>query len=106
MSKSLSLQKRQQWTERLHLQRTSGLSIKQWCQEHNLSTSIFHYWKGILQPAELEQMALERSSFTELSIEKKSPIILEYHALRIYLEHDFDENALKRCLRVLKERPC
>ncbi len=101
MPKAKSIQKRQEWVERIHLQSKSGQSIKQWCQEHNLSTSVFHYWKGALYP-----LTLKRSSFTELPIENKSSIILECDALRIYLENDFDANALKRCLQVIKESSC
>lgn len=101
MSKSKSLQKRQEWEEKIRLQSESGLTIKQWCQERDLSSSVFHYWKGILR-----QLVLERSSFTELPAEIKSSIILEYSSLRIYLENDFDANALKRCLSVLKEGSC
>lgn len=101
MPKSFSIQKRREWTERLRLQHLSKLTVKQWCQENNLSTSVFYYWKGLLQPT-----LLKRSSFTELPSENKSAIILEYHTLRIYLENDFDADALRRTLHVLKEGLC
>lgn len=101
MPKAKSLQKQEKWAERIRLQINSEQSVKQWCQEHNLSTSVFYYWKGVLHP-----FTLERSSFTELPVENKSSIILECDALRIYLENDFDANALKRCLQVIKEDIC
>lgn len=101
MSKPKSIQKRQEWAERIRLQSESGISITQWCLNHNLSTSVFYYWKGLLCP-----LFLERSSFTEIPIENKGSITLEYRSLRIYLENDFDANALKRCINVLKEGIC
>ena len=101
MPKPKSLQNRLEWVERIRLQNESGASVKQWCREHQVSSSAFYYWKGVLR-----QIPLERSSFTELSVASKSSIILEYHHLRIHLENDFDASALKRCFHVLKEELC
>lgn len=101
MSKSLSAEKRQEWSENIQKQRQSGLSIEVWCRQNNLAPHNFYYWRDKLFPK-----TLNRCSFSELKNEKASGIIIEYKNIRIHVEHPFNASLLKDCLEAIRELPC
>lgn len=38
-----------EWTTRFSNQKTSGLTIKEWCNQNNLSIHTYNYWKHALK---------------------------------------------------------
>jgi hypothetical protein len=97
----VSQEKRQEWEERFHKQKASGLSIKHWCRANQITSQSFHYWRAKLLPKEVA-----RSCFTELVDTKDVGILLEYNGVRIHLEKHFDVLTLKHCLEALRGITC
>ncbi len=90
-----------EWKDRISEQRTSGLTIKQWCKERQISTQQFYYWKK-----RVVESGLERRSFIELAEGRKEGIIIECGNLKIRLEKGFDITTLRDCLSVLGKITC
>ena len=44
------------WTALLHEQRQSGLTIKDWCSQNNVSIYAFFYWKRIAKDAYVQSI--------------------------------------------------
>ncbi|MES2200430.1 MAG: hypothetical protein V4489_09750 [Chlamydiota bacterium] len=93
--------KRQKWKVLVEEWQLSGTSVRKWCREHKISNSAFHYWKARFLPVAKSR----QSSFVELHEEKRSRIEMEFGGIKVYVEDDFDENLLVRCLRALKRTP-
>ena len=101
MSRSASSVMRSAWKERISDQRTSGLTIKQWCKNHRVSIQQFYYWKK-----RVTETNSERLSFVELVEEQKDGINIECGNLKIRLEKGFDAVTLRDCLSVLRKITC
>lgn len=41
-----------EWTQRFADQKASGLTVKQWCEEHDFSIHTYNYWKRVLKEEE------------------------------------------------------
>ena len=39
----------QEWTVRFAEQKASGLTVRQWCEQNNLSFHTYNYWKHLLK---------------------------------------------------------
>lgn len=104
MAQPLSSAEKQEWQKRILKQQESGLSIKQWCCNHQIPVHAFYYWKKRLHFA---NTPLNRSSFFELPQPKKeNGITIEYCEFRVLLEKGFEPSILKQCLTILKELSC
>lgn len=62
--------RRQSWALMLREQSASGLSIKDWCEQNNLSTKAFYYRRRQVQSMILD--SAEESRFTELVMPEPS----------------------------------
>jgi hypothetical protein len=102
MSKPLPPEKRLEWEEKIRKQQESGLSMEKWCNQHQIPSHRFYYWKERLFP----KPPLNRSCFAELPDSKNTGIAIEYRGLQIRLDKHFDSAALKRCLSALMEIKC
>ena len=102
MAKPPSEEKRRAWREKFQQQRTSGLSIKQWCFENHIATQAFYYWRTKLFP----KPALSRSQFTEIVDSKHEILSIQYKDFQIQLDKHFDPLTLKKCLLILQEITC
>jgi hypothetical protein len=100
MVKSTSEETLQVWARRIQEQKSSGLSARKWCYDHQLRPSQFSYWKNRLTKP------ISRSSFQEIPNTKRGGITLEYGPVRIHLDGDFEPSTLKRFLLLCKEIPC
>ena len=58
--------RRQSWALMLREQSASGLSVKDWCEQNNLSTKSFYYRRRQVQSMLLD--SAEESRFTELAM--------------------------------------
>ena len=45
----------QEWTVRFAEQKASGLTVRQWCKQNNLSFHTYNYWKHLLKEEVVEQ---------------------------------------------------
>jgi hypothetical protein len=103
MFQPLSLEKRQEWEERIRIQKESGQTIARWCREQNVTYSSFMYWKERFNLSPV----LSRSSFREVSdCSEKTGISIEYRGVHIALSKNFDSATLIQCLRVCRESLC
>ena len=100
MVKSLSLEQKLVWKEKLEQQKNSGQPVNRWCKENGISIGKFYYWKEQFFPKQVK-----RSEFRELT-SQKAGIRLECNGVFINLEADFDAHTLKRCVALLRELPC
>ena len=91
--------RKQEWKAIVEEWRASGLSSRKWCQEHKIPNSTFYHWKKLFSPISKPS----RSSFFELTEERRSRIEMELGGVKIYAESNFDENLLLHCLKVLKK---
>lgn len=101
MTKTISAEKRSFWEAKIQEQKSSGLSIIEWCQQCGITRSCFHYWKS-----RLYESVLTPDSFTELSSIQESGIFFEYKGIRIFVEKSFDIPTLTHCLLALRGLPC
>lgn len=61
------------WRARILECRDSKLSIKKWCQLHDLKDPTYHYWRKKITAMELEKEATD-VSFIEVPLEKLQAI--------------------------------
>ena len=45
----------QEWTVRFADQKASGLTVRQWCEQNNLSSHTYNYWKHLLKEEVVDQ---------------------------------------------------
>ena len=38
-----------EWTSRFTVQKSSGLTVRQWCEQNNYSIHTYNYWKHVLK---------------------------------------------------------
>ena len=125
MSKQ-SEEKRTYWREVLERQRESGLSVRQFCREHQLSEASFHSWKRKIaghdrddaassengdrkQPArkQVAKQAEDVAVFIPVRVSAAAGSVLEVvhprgHVLRVPAA--FDAGALRQVLGVLDQQ--
>lgn len=103
MPKPFSLQRHQEWKERILEQRASGFSIQRWCSQNDITIHSFYYWKQKLFP----KANIDKSCFKEITPEAgHSGITIKYLDFSINIDQKFDVYTLKECLEVLKELKC
>lgn len=45
-----------QWSTKFHDQASSGLTVKEWCSQNNISIYAFYYWKRITKDAYVDSI--------------------------------------------------
>lgn len=45
----------QEWAVRFADQKASGLTVRQWCEQNNLSFHTYNYWKHLLKEEVVDQ---------------------------------------------------
>ena len=81
--------------------KSSGKNASQWCQEHNIPKSTFQDWKN-----KFYNQKIEKSSFVEIPKEPSIGIVIKYKGVAVYLDKNFDEQILHRCLKTIKRISC
>ena len=94
-------QKQLEWKSLIEQQRQSGLSIKKWCEKHQIHPNTFHYWKDKLFPKQLQ-----KSSFTELNMKRPDAISLHTRGLYIRMGNDCDPHLRKQLFAMFTGLPC
>ena len=61
----------QEWTVRFADQKASGLTVRQWCEQNNLSFHTYNYWKHLLKEEVVDQAL---SDIVPLSVLTEYPV--------------------------------
>jgi transposase-like protein len=120
MSKQ-SEEKRAYWRDVLERQRESGLSVRQFCREHQVSEASFHSWKRKIAGHDRDDAVSSESGdqkhlakqtenaavFIPVRVSAAAGSVLEIvhprgHVLRV--PAIFDEGSLRRVLEVLDQQ--
>ena len=79
----------QEWTVRFADQKASGLTVRQWCEQNNLSFHTYNYWKHLLKEEVVDQalpdivpLSLPALSNSDSSLETTVPEIRSIRANR------------------------
>ena len=79
----------QEWTVRFADQKASGLTVRQWCEQNNLSFHTYNYWKHLLKEEVVEQvlpdivpLTVPALSDSDSSLETAAPEIRANRAIR------------------------
>ena len=79
----------QEWTVRFADQKASGLTVRQWCEQNNLSFHTYNYWKHLLKEEVVDQalpdivpLSLPALSDSDSSLETATPEIRSIRANR------------------------
>lgn len=61
------------WTKLFQEQASSGLTVKVWCQEHNISIHTYNYWKHLLKMECLDSLLLPEHDIVPLTVPVSTP---------------------------------
>ena len=65
-----------EWASRFADQKSSGLSVAEWCEQNNLSQYKFFYWKRQLKEEAIEQVLPEIVPLTMPSVQPNEPLAI------------------------------
>lgn len=98
MPKKTTIEKRQEWEQKIEQQKVSGLSIEKWCEQNHIPYHTFNYWREALGHVK----PLKRPSFQELTdASSDAGVVIEKSKLRIHVSKNFDPRTLCQCLKAL-----
>jgi len=63
--------KQQLWSDRIAAWKASGLSQKQYCDQHKLTYSTFVYWRGRLKRLNGDDIASGKVSFLPIALKRE-----------------------------------
>lgn len=106
--KQRDVRKEQQWRERFRQWRSSGLTVRAFCEERRLSQPSFYAWRRVLAERDAEAAVFVPVEIvSELPAVARAPLELvvgEQHVVRVAV--GFDAVTLRRLLAVLEEKRC
>lgn len=95
----------QEWTVRFADQKASGLTVRQWCEQNNLSFHTYNYWKHLLKEEVVDQalpdivpLSLPALSDSDSSLETTVPEIRSIRSNRAIRSNDSN---IKRKRKIL-----
>jgi hypothetical protein len=110
--------KEQFWRRKLQLWKRSGLSVRAFCQQHDLSEPSFYCWRSVIaqrdaQAADLPAGPDDRPAnqaeplFLPLRLAASGPLeVVLADGTIVRVPATFDAAALTRLLAVLRGQPC
>jgi transposase-like protein len=107
-------QREEFWQRIVTGQPESGVSIREWCQRHDVTEASFYVWRRTLaQRGILRRAATEKRRARLVAVEVappissvgSTPLALVVDGFRIEIASDFDEDALRRLISVLRIGP-
>ena len=93
---------RLEWSKRVKAYRTSGLTMKKYCEENNLKVHQLQYWN---QKYKIDNKT-ETPKWISLNLNTNNncqPIYLTIGACNLEVKSGFDETLLKEVIKVLIE---
>lgn len=65
MDENIKAVRREKWRKIIMMQKGSGLTITEWCEQNGIRARQFHYWQKILRDNALLEMKPDQSSFEQ-----------------------------------------
>ena len=96
-----SEEKKLEWKNLIEQQRQSGVSVDKWCQQFQIRSSTFQYWKDKLFPRQLQ-----KSSFAELNMKRPDAISLQGRGIYVRMGGDCDPHLRKQLFALFAELSC
>lgn len=90
-----------EWKNLIDQQGRSGLSVKKWCQQNQIRPYSFYYWKDKLFPKQLQ-----KTSFTELNMNRPDAISVQARGLYIRIGSDCDPHLRKQLFALFAGISC
>jgi hypothetical protein len=110
------------WRHTLRQWRRSGLSVRAFCAEHDLTEPLFYAWRRILAERDQERAQVATARRVRREIRNEAPAFVPLRVidtsapatLEVVLQHGrvvrvvrgFDADTLRQLLALLEERPC
>lgn len=106
-----------EWASRFSEQKSSGLTIRQWCDQNNVSIHTYNYWKHILKEELASQVLPDIVPLTipesTASIVSQPPSVLTNRSIRatatltidhilIQVESDISEDFLRTIIKAVR----
>lgn len=118
MAQHLNAEKQRHWLDLFRLWQQSKLSVRAFCERHQLSEPSFYSWRRTLQQRGLlvNQAAddaghTQTPAFVQLSVAAGAAAVKTIDVIltkgrRLRIRPGFDANTLRQLLRVLEEPAC
>ena len=92
-----------EWTQRIKACRSSGISVRQWCQEYGCTEKSYYYWQRKIFTLAQEQ---KQTEFAEIANRASSCVssavaAVEIRGARVHILPGADEQTLGALLRAL-----
>ena len=106
----------QEWTVRFADQKASGLTVRQWCEQNNLSFHTYNYWKHLLKEEVVDQalpdivpVSVPALSESVHSLEITKPEIrsnssnveMQVHGISIEIDASVSEEFLSKLIKAV-----
>lgn len=105
---TINTHKHEQWRQRLHQWQDSGLSVRAFCRQHQLSEPAFHWWRRRLQEAP-PTTAASTASFVPLTVVASAPPAVTLRlpsGVRLRIPAGCDRQSVADLLALLGVVPC
>lgn len=96
----------QQWSQVIHAKNESGLTVKEYCESHNISENAYYYWLRKIRTSAIKAAG---SQFAELSVPAEpqadasgtAGVTIEMNGARVIVSDAGCRDALTMVLEVL-----
>ena len=92
-----------EWTQRITACRSSGMSVRQWCQGHGFTEKTYYYWQKRIFKLSQEQKQPKFAEISNLasSYSPSTVATVEIQGTRVHVHPGADEQTLGALLRAL-----
>ena len=114
MEQSLQVMSKQErlenWTARIMACRSSGMTVRAWCQENGLSEKTYYYWqRRLFQVLSEQQGSIGQPAFAEITPEPNNirssggvAVTVRISGVQADIHNGADTAAVETVLRILK----
>lgn len=111
MEQSLQVTSKQErlenWTAKIMGCRSSGMTIRAWCQENSLSEKTYYYWQRRLFQALPEQQMIHETAFAEVTTPQSvcsgnMVVTVRIFGVEADIHNSADTSTVATVLRILK----
>lgn len=111
MEQSLQVMSKQErlehWTARIMACRSSGMTVRAWCQENGLSEKTYYYWQRRLFQTLSEQRTVHETAFAEvtppqLACSGNVAVTVRIAGVEADIHNGSDASTVETVLRILK----
>ena len=100
-----SQNKQQLWSDRIAAWKKSGLSQKQYCDQHQFTYSTFIYWRGRLKRMNGDDIDSGKVNFLPVEVKQEDQAVLilridDRHSIEIHC--GFDPDLLRKVIQVVQ----